>query len=290
MLNNSYFPRAWKIAKVVVIPKKDKDTSNPKNLRAISLLPNISKVFEVCINNSIVKLCREKNLVNDRQFGFKHKHSTIHAIHLLVSHIQWNLNKSLVTGACLVDFEKVFDNIWIPGLISKLLNYGFPVHLIFLIHNMLNNKCFRVSDGITMSSKKFVIVNGLQQGTVNAPILFNIYIHELLNKIENIIGYHSDQTVEKINEKLQNYFYIIEKYTLEWQMTINLGKCETILFRPPVGRCNNNIRNKWKSFGVKSLDNVHIPNKQIVKYLGIHLDKFLYFNEDINIQIQKAHL
>ena len=110
----------------------------------------------------------------------------------------------------LVDFEKAFDNIWIPGLISKLLNYGFPIYLIILIHNMLNNKCFQVYDGKSISSRKFLIVNGLQQGTVNAPILFNLYIHDLLNKIENIIGfaddiviYHSDDKIEKINEKLQ---------------------------------------------------------------------------------------
>ncbi|KAI8122644.1 putative RNA-directed DNA polymerase from transposon BS [Lucilia cuprina] len=41
MLNNAYFSKTWKMAKVVLLPKKDKDTSNPKNLRAINLLPNI---------------------------------------------------------------------------------------------------------------------------------------------------------------------------------------------------------------------------------------------------------
>lgn len=39
MLKNSYFPRAWKTAKVIVLHK---DASNPKNLRAISLMPNIT--------------------------------------------------------------------------------------------------------------------------------------------------------------------------------------------------------------------------------------------------------
>ena len=36
------------------------------------------------------------------------------------------------------------------------------------------------------------IVNGLQQGTVNFPILFNLFIHDLLNKIDNIIGFAGD--------------------------------------------------------------------------------------------------
>ena len=68
-------------------------------------------------------------------------------------------------------------------------------------------------------------------------------------------------------------------------MKINLNKCETILFRPPVGKCNSNIKRNWKAFNIKSLNNKLIPNKQIVKYLGIHLDKFLYFNDHINLQI-----
>lgn len=37
-----------------------------------------------------------------------------------------------------------------------------------------------------------------------------------------------------------------------------------------------------------SSGNTHIPNKKVVKYLGIHLDTFLYFNDHINIQLIKA--
>ncbi|KAI8125449.1 RNA-directed DNA polymerase from mobile element jockey [Lucilia cuprina] len=295
MLNNAYFPRAWKQAKVIILPKKDKDTTNPKNLRAISLLPNISKVFEVFININIIKICDNKNLISDRQFGFKYKHSTIHAIHLLVSNIQWNLNKSLYTGACLVDFEKAFDNVWIPGLICKLLKFKFPPHLIILIHNMLNNRTFSVYGKESTGTRKFTIVNGLQQGTVNSPILFNLYLLDLIEKMENIIAfadditiYHADNTVDKINDGLQNKFFLIENYSRNWHMKINLNKCECILFRPPVGKCNSNIRKYWKSFGIKSYDNICIPVKQTVKLLGIYLDKFLYFNSHIKHQLTKA--
>lgn len=140
MINNSYFPNIWKKAKVVVIPKKDKDITNPRNLRPISLLPNISKIFEMCINNTISTTCKNNDLISDRQFGFKHKHSTINAINLLVSDINWNWNKKLCTGACLIDMEKAFDTIWIPGLIHKLINFKYPMTLVILIYNMKANK------------------------------------------------------------------------------------------------------------------------------------------------------
>lgn len=58
-------------------------------------------------------------------------------------------------------------------------------------------------------------------------------------------------------------------------MKLNVDKCEIILFRPPVGKCNYNIRCNWKSFGIHSSNNIYITNKQTVKYLEIHLDKIL---------------
>jgi len=42
------------MTKVVIILKKDKDKNMPSNYQPISLLPNVSKVFEIIINDKIV--------------------------------------------------------------------------------------------------------------------------------------------------------------------------------------------------------------------------------------------
>ena len=96
MLNNSYFPDKWKISKVVLLPKKDKEPNSTKNLRPISLLPNISKIFEVCVNNILCKFCNNNNINSEKQFGFKFKHSTINAIHKITSDINWNWQKKVL--------------------------------------------------------------------------------------------------------------------------------------------------------------------------------------------------
>ena len=296
MLNNSYFPKIWKKAKVVILPKKDKDMSNLKNHRLISLLPNISKVYEICIQRIINKFSIDNLLLSNRQFGFKYKHSTIHAIHMLTSHINWNWNNKLCTGACLIDMEKAFDNVWIPGLIYKLKEYKFPLYQIILIFNMISDKTFQIFHKTNKSSKEFALKNGLQQGTVNSPILFNLYINNLLFQTENIIAfaddiviYHSDKTVDDINNNLQNAFDVVEEYATQWKLKINYQKCETILFRPPVNKCNSNIKKNWKQFGIKSkISNSLISNKQEVKYLGVILDKFLYYNKHISSTIEKS--
>jgi len=73
-LNYSLFPENWKVAKVIAILKKDKDKALP-SIRPISLLPNISKIFETIINDKIVTFCRIMDIIPESQFRFRHRHS-----------------------------------------------------------------------------------------------------------------------------------------------------------------------------------------------------------------------
>ena len=93
----------------------------------------------------------------------------------------WALNANQRVAACLIDIEKAFDTVWIPGLIYKMIKKNFPEYLIKIVWDMITNKTFIMTDGSNTSSKEFSIENGLQQGTVNSPLLFSIYYNDLLN-------------------------------------------------------------------------------------------------------------
>lgn len=104
---------------------------------------------------------------------------------------------------------------------------------------------------------------------VNSPVLFNLFIFKVLNKIENIIFfandiiiYHADNTIENINQNVQKTFHVLEKLLItDWIFKINSQKCETLLFRPPVNKFNYNIKKNCKLFVIKSdIDNAEIPN------------------------------
>ena len=95
-------------------------------------------LFEICVNSRIEYICENLNVVNNNQYNnnntrYKFQHSTIHAVHLLTSNLNRNLNQKC-TGACLIDFEKAFDTIWIKGLIFKLLSLGFSIKFSVLIY------------------------------------------------------------------------------------------------------------------------------------------------------------
>ena len=68
------FPDLCKVAKVIPIYKKE----NPllcENYRPISLLPVFSKIFEKTIYTRMYAYLIEKNMIYNRQFGFRANHS-----------------------------------------------------------------------------------------------------------------------------------------------------------------------------------------------------------------------
>lgn len=108
-----------------------------------------------------MKMCNKNNIIPENQFGFRHRHSTIHAINKLTSDIHWALNNKQCVGACLIDLEKAFDTVWTEGLIYKLIKNNFPNHLIKIIWNMIRNRTFATAYGSENSKSEFNVDNGL---------------------------------------------------------------------------------------------------------------------------------
>ena len=50
------------------------------NYRPISLLPSISKIIEKLVHKRLYSFCENNEILNDNQYGFRPKHSTIDAV------------------------------------------------------------------------------------------------------------------------------------------------------------------------------------------------------------------
>lgn len=303
LLNYAHFPDHWKKAKIMSIPKKGKDNSDPNNYRPISLLSNIGKVYERIINDRILTVCRNKEIIPENQFGFRKNHSTIHAINKLSSDINWALNRGACLGACLIDLEKAFDTVWLNGLIVKLHKKGFPLILIKLIQSMIYGRSFQTHAEDTVSSQTFHISNGLQQGTINSPILFLIYTSDILKLFgpentgcsliafaDDMIVYLMDESPKKLETTLQTAVNKIIHYLKSWKLKVNTNKCETILFRPSCKKASSMIIRHYKNFSLigDTNTNTKIQHKKAVKYLGLLIDDRFLLNKHIETQLQKA--
>ena len=162
-----------KCAKVLLILKKGENPNHPTSYRPISLTYSISKVFEAIINSRIQYFCKTNKIIPNYQFGFQHQHATTHAIHKLLNDINLNLHAKELVGAALLDLEKAFDSVWLNGLVLKLIDKQFPKPLIYIIWDSISQKS-------TFLTEEFYITGGLQQATVNSPILFNNYTSDIL--------------------------------------------------------------------------------------------------------------
>lgn len=76
VLRLNTFPTAWKQAKVIMLPKLGKNTSDLQSYKPILLLSVISKVFEKLLHRKLLTLLPATALP-DYQFGFQTRYSTV---------------------------------------------------------------------------------------------------------------------------------------------------------------------------------------------------------------------
>ena len=121
--NESVFPNILKKANVILIHKKI-DKLDCNNYRPISLLSNISKIFEKPMHVRLVNFLRKKNLLFCCQFGLRNGYSINHALISLTELIRKALDDDKFACGVFIDLQKTFDTVDHNILLSKLYHYG----------------------------------------------------------------------------------------------------------------------------------------------------------------------
>ena len=117
------FPEQWKLANVVPIYKKN-DRSVASNYRPVSLLSNLSKVFERLVFNKLYEYFDTQNLLTERNSGFKKQDSTINQIIHITQRIYNALDDHKDVCMIFLDISKAFDKVYHEGLLFKLRQLG----------------------------------------------------------------------------------------------------------------------------------------------------------------------
>ena len=140
-LMSGLIPTAWKTAIVTPVFKSG-DKTKVENYRPISLLSNISKVFERLVVNQLQSFSTDNNIIDDRQHGFRPNFSTRTAVVSLTDSVFNAMSRNEVSLLVLLDFSKAFDIISHDILLAKLYHYGSRGIELNLIHNYLTNRLF----------------------------------------------------------------------------------------------------------------------------------------------------
>ena len=168
-LEMAIFPCAEKCSKITPVYKSGEKTIMD-NYRPISILPVISKVFERVVHNELYDYLEANNVLSERQFGFRKRSSTQHAVTFFSDFIRTNMDRGLMTGAVFIDLRKAFDTVDHERLLSKLLNYGIKNKELCWFESYLFGRTQIVSyDGALSESQ--AISCGVPQGSILGPLL-----------------------------------------------------------------------------------------------------------------------
>ena len=105
-----------------------------------------------------------------------------------------NIDTSTLSAITFLDLAKAFDTVHHQMLLDKLYNYGIRGSDYNLLKNYLTNRQQRVTLNKKTSKFESVIIR-VPQGTILGPLLFILYINDLLLDMpENAIVSYADDT------------------------------------------------------------------------------------------------
>ena len=144
-LRVGYFPKEWKHAKTIMIPKPDKDLSLAKNYRPISLLSCLGKLFERLLAGRLSLHLEERGLFNKNQSGFRKGKMTSDQLLRLVEESHLGFKKRQATASLFLDAEAAFDKCWHDGVRYKLKELlHLPNRTIRILSSFLSDRTLQV--------------------------------------------------------------------------------------------------------------------------------------------------
>uniref|UniRef100_A0A803SSX5 Reverse transcriptase domain-containing protein n=1 Tax=Anolis carolinensis TaxID=28377 RepID=A0A803SSX5_ANOCA len=223
----------WRRANVVPTFKKGKK-NDPNNYHLVSLTSIPGKILEKIVKEVVCKHLETNAVIANSQHGFtKNKSYQSNLISFFNRVTSWVDTGNTVDVAYL-DFSKAFDKVPHGLLANKLVKYRLGKTTVRWICNWLSEQTQRVLTNVSSSSWKEVM-NGVPQGSVLGPVLFNIFINDLDEGLEGMIIKFPDDTklggianTPEDRSRIQNELNKLERWGESNKMKFNRDKCKIL--------------------------------------------------------------
>ena len=283
-ITSNHFPQANKFAEISPLFKA-KDNLCKNNYRPVNILPVLSKVYEKTMAEQLYS--HLQNMFSTMLSAFRKGYGCEHVLMKMTDDWKMALDKGKIIGSVSMDLSKAFDCIPHSLLVAKLHAYGIGNEACVLIASYLSNRLQRVKYHGSVS-EWVVNKKGVPQGSIMGPLIFNVFINDLLFKMpETFYNYADDNNLSVIEDTVRMVLHSLKKFTLqsiEWfdenGMESNLTKFHFMIMDRFAEHANITL----------DLGDIRLEAKGSVKQLGLIIDRKLNFEEQITNMCKKAGL
>ena len=272
------FPEIFKMAKVTPVHKK-----GPKddilNYRPVSILANLSKIFEGLLHRRISHYFNPQTMLSSNQFGFRRGKNTELACLSLVDRVMPAFTDKGYSICVFLDFRACFDTVSRENLLNKFEKYGLRGIPLEFVRSYLSGRKQKVVFQDKTSEVKDQEL-GVIQGSKNGPLFFDVYANDINNICSSGENLHfADDTclvysgtdlsalVDHVNQRLGK----IVDWCNSNRLSLNPLKSEFLIF--------TNRPISFEPCLRIGLD--EISRKRGVKYLGLQIDDGLSFGNHL---------
>ena len=249
---NERVPAEWQTGEIVPLHKAG-DRTNPGNYRGITLQPVALKVL------CQVLLARLQAILDpvdptapgcsplaDEQAGFRRGRGCLDHAFVLKAAIDDARHRNAPLLIAFLDLRKAYDTVWRDGLWWKLHEHGVRGKLWRMLRALYSSVEARVRTNDTLSPP-ITLNNGVRQGCVLSPILFDVYIDDLVadlrtcgagihlggRRIPGLLFADDVALVAPNPATMARALACVDRWCRKWRMSLNLDKCKAMVINTP---------------------------------------------------------
>ena len=278
-------PNDWKRANVSPIYKKG-SRNHASNYHPISLTSIVCKLMETFVKRKLLTHLVNQNLLSMKQHGFISGRSTTTQLLKYLDKCVETIVDGGVVDSIYMDFAKAFDTVPHRRLMVKLRSYGIKGKILNWISSFISKR----TQVVVVNGKESTlghVLSGIPQGSVLGPILFLIYINDILERIHSDGLLFADDTkifkcIKSRDDalSLQTDIDVLEQWSDTWLLKFNPDKCHVLT----LGKFENTKYTHRYSIYGNELEHVFDE-----KDLGVKVDAALNFEDHMLEKIKKAN-